>query len=733
MKAVLPLLFVLSAAVVVPAAQERSAPGRLPAPDIVPTQHPALPGDLAQYWHVPPAAALRAAARPDRLEASFARGVKAIAAGEFAAGLPLVASPALRATPLAGYAAYFHAAALRGLARLPEADAVLTAVVDGRPAGYLREAATLALADLAMERGDAVRAEKLLREAVDRNPGEPADVLLRLAQVEEAAGHPGHALEAYRTVYYAHPLHAGAVDAKMALDRLRPAASGAAPSIEEELARASRLFAARQWREAREAFDPLMTSTSGDERALVTLRVAAIDYRLGRHRVAREQLQPLLSRSPLEAEAAYYYASATRGLGDGAGYVRLARALADRHRDSPWAAEVLNDLASYHVVRNEQAAADSVFRLLLARFPEHRHAERAAWKVGWDAYRRGDLADTVQVFESAARAFPRADYRPSWLYWSARARQRMADGAGAAALLRVVIADYGSSYYGRLASRALGPRAAAPSPARTQAAGAPRGMPDEPTVVALMLAGLHDEALREVQFVQRTSGDSPRLQATAAWIRSQQAAALRGDQRFAALRGSITGMRRAYPQFMTAQGHTLPAEILGVIFPLDYWDLIQKYSKAHDLDPYLIAALMAQESTFTAEIRSPANARGLMQVMPATGRDYARRLGIRPFSTASLSQAEINVRIGLRYFKDLMNRFGEAHYALAGYNAGESRVVAWRAAGPGLAADEFIDSIPFAETQNYVKRILGTAEDYRRLYSTGLLVPNPALGIAAGD
>ena len=129
---------------------------------------------------------------------------------------------------------------------------------------------------------------------------------------------------------------------------------------------------------------------------------------------------------------------------------------------------------------------------------------------------------------------------------------------------------------------------------------------------------------------------------------------------------------------------------------------------------------MAQESTFTADIRSSANARGLMQVMPGTGRLYARKLGIRPFTTASLSQPETNVRIGRQYFKDLVDRFGGIHYALAGYNAGDARVAAWIKERPDLAPDEFIDSIPFPETQNYVKRILGTAEDYRRLYGTGL-------------
>jgi soluble lytic murein transglycosylase len=77
----------------------------------------------------------------------------------------------------------------------------------------------------------------------------------------------------------------------------------------------------------------------------------------------------------------------------------------------------------------------------------------------------------------------------------------------------------------------------------------------------------------------------------------------------------------------------------------------------------------------------------------------------------------------MKLFKDLTDRFGGTHYALASYNAGDSRVVQWLAERPGLPQDEFIDDIPFPETQNYVKRILGIAEDYRRLYGGGLLTP----------
>jgi len=182
------------------------------------------------------------------------------------------------------------------------------------------------------------------------------------------------------------------------------------------------------------------------------------------------------------------------------------------------------------------------------------------------------------------------------------------------------------------------------------------------------------------------------------------------------LRPAITAMRRAVPQFMAAGGERLPNDLLAVIFPLVYWDLIRVNATSKGLDPYLVAALVAQESTFDADIRSAANAYGLMQIVPATGRQYAKSLGIRPFSTFRLTDPETNVRIGTAFFADLLKRFGSVAPALAAYNAGESRVSRWLSERPGVDRAEFIDDIPYPETQNYVKRILGTAEDYRRLY-----------------
>ncbi len=112
-----------------------------------------------------------------------------------------------------------------------------------------------------------------------------------------------------------------------------------------------------------------------------------------------------------------------------------------------------------------------------------------------------------------------------------------------------------------------------------------------------------------------------------------------------------------------------------------------------------------------------------MQVLPSTGREYARTLKIVPFRTSRLTDPEINIRLGMAIFSDMVADYGSPAVALAAYNAGGSRASKWVSEWPKADRDEFIDNIPFQETQNYVKRVIGSAEDYRGLYETGKAAP----------
>jgi len=685
-----------------------------------PTTHAALPRTESELWLVPSSAdrSLRATSTSSGLAAA----VRLYGSGDHSGALA-----ALRKVEavegLAEYAAFYKGMAQIRAGSLPEAKTTLDALVARKPEGAIGSAAILAQGEVAEAAGDHRSAVTIYQRLADDKQQVTDAVLSRLGHAALAAGDRKAAAEAYVRLYYEFPLTDAAVNAASRLPGLQDQI--VRTGYKADLGRAAMLFGARRYADARSAYQELQRHVSGDDREVADLRIAASDFYLKRYAAARDVLRPDLDRASRKAEARFFYLSAIRELGQHAEYVMLTRRLVQDFPDSSWSEEALNNLGTHYIVTNQDEQAARVFGELYERFPTGARAERAAWKFGWWSYREGDFATTIRVFESAVAGFPRSDYRPSFLYWTARAHGRLGARTQAESRYRLVQTDYGNSYYGRLAEKRAPRKADLPAADRVVTAShqpaAPDG-PQPPTAgrIRLLLAhGLYDDALAELRYAQRQWGTSPAIEATIAWAHHHN-----GE-----LRRAITLMRRAYPQHLTAGGQELPVEIRQVIFPLIYWDLIRKHSAPRNLDPYLVAALIAQESTFEPGARSVANALGLMQIMPATGRRLAQPLGIKGFSTAMLTNPEINVRMGTLHFSRLVQQFGGTHYALASYNAGENRVIRWKAERPGVDEDEFIDDIPYPETQHYVKRILGTAEDYRMLYGRDGGRPLSAAGI----
>jgi soluble lytic murein transglycosylase len=655
---------------------------------------------------------------------AIARAVQALAEDRAAEALPGLT--AQTSDPVVGgYALLYKGRAELALKRPADALTTALALIQMDPRGYLGEAAGWLTADAAEAAEDWAAAERVLRAmTADPHPSSPASTWLRLGTVLVELGDRAEARSAFERVRHTYALTPEARAASDALESLLGRAWAREVTrdrLTPELDRAHRLFAARRYADANAAYAAVQPITTGDDRDLVRLRLAECEYFLGRHSGARTALNTYVhgSEDPARVpEARFYFLSAQRALRQHQDYIERVADFVRLYPDSPFAEQALDDLGTHYILQDEDASAAETFADLYRRYPRGRFADRAAWKSGWWAYKAGRYADAIRTFESAFETFDRADYRPSWLYWSARAHAHLGDRDAADAGYARVIGLYRNSYYGREAARELEDLRAAMLPAPAlPIAPASRELPDsiapgDPPPNAdfirrLLAEGLYGDAILELRRIQREAGNSPVIDATIAWALSRV-----GD-----LRASINTMRRAYPQFMATGGEALPVEIRRTIFPIAHWDLIGEHSAARRLDPFLMTALIAQESTFQADVRSAANAWGLMQIIPGTGRRVAADLGIRPFRTSRLTDPEVNVRIGMKYFSDLIAEFRDPAPALAAYNAGEHRVRQWLAERPGMARDEFIDDIPFPETQNYVKRVIGTSADYRALYA----------------
>ena len=437
-------------------------------------------------------------------------------------------------------------------------------------------------------------------------------MLSRLGAVGAGAGDRKTAAQAYLRVYYEFALTDAATAAASQLATLQDQI--VRTGYQPDLGRAAMLFGARRYAEARTAFQEIQKQASGDDRELADLRVAECDFHLKRYEAARDGVRPYLERASRKAEARFFHLSALRELGQHDEYVAQTRALVAEFPDNSWAEEALNNLGTHYILTNQDDAAARVFGELYEKFPTGPRAERAAWKYGWWSYRNGDYADDGA---RRSRARPRRFPAPITGRRSCTGRRGRTASSGTAtragARFRLVYHDYGNSYYGRLAQQTR--RSAPPgqpdgrsrrSPRRCSRSRATAPRPPTADRIRLLLAnGLYDDALAELRYAQRQWGTSPAIEATIAWAYHQK-----GE-----LRRAITLMRRAYPQSLTSGGHQLPVEMRQVIFPLVYWDLIRKHANAYDLDPYVIAALIAQESTF-----DPDDQVGRQRVGPDAGR-----------------------------------------------------------------------------------------------------------------
>jgi soluble lytic murein transglycosylase len=454
-------------------------------------------------------------------------------------------------------------------------------------------------------------------------------------------------------------------------------------------------------------------SLGADDADLARVRTGRALLARGRRAEGRALLQKVISGSPHAAEAAYRLAAdSARRTGTSEAYIPVA----DRFRGTPWGEEALLALANHFQKDALDESAATWWRRLLAEYPDGRYVERAAWRAGWSDYQAGRFQAAADTFESTARRRAPGSATPGLLYWSGRARLALGESDRARALFVETIQRYKHAYHGVRAQDALarlGGSVPASAPPDVVLPLAPLPEPQASRARLLLLIDRLDEAAEALRLLPET----PRVTATLAWV----------EWRRGRFRPGIVAMKRAYPEWIGEAGDRLPREVWQVLYPIRYEPELVAAAREDGLDPALVAALILQESSFDADALSRVGARGLMQVMPATGRRIARAKGVR-YKRAALNDPMTSLDFGTHYLRQMSERFsGAVEQVLAAYNAGPHRVDAWTAVRGEQSPEEFIEMIPFSETRGYVMIVLANREQYRRLYGLARTAPAPAV------
>jgi peptidoglycan lytic transglycosylase len=551
-------------------------------------------------------------------------------------------------------------------------------------------------------------------------PERPALLLLR-GEAHEAAQQPIQAAGDYESIYTHYPLSDQGKEASNKLDYLRGSLGSQIPPvpIDTRLAHAQLIFNDRQWSEARTEYSEILPQLTGADRERAQVRIMECGVALG---AGVSDLAAMQINDPdVDAERDYFAADYYRALQQEAQMKQAVEAAVSRAPSSIWADNALFLAGNYYWVNLDRDQASSFYGRDEQQFPTSSHAAPAQWRVAWTAVLKRDPSATELLTEHLRR-FPGSAFTPDALYWLGR----LAEEANNDGLARAYYAKLDERFPGNFFDIAAAQRKPHLKPGPKPVVDVLATIPAIPPAAAVSdtipaAAAKHQaraDALRSIAF-----DSSADLELRAAYADTGEpkllVEAAQADVAAQKFGVAIVTLRLVYPQLEYRPYDTVPRAVWEAAYPLPDKSSIVRWSSHNKLDPMLIAGLSRQESAFNPNAVSVADAYGLMQLLPETGRKWARDQHVR-YSLERLLDADYNVRLGTAYFAWLKQTFGSVEAALAGYNAGEDRVSAWTAT-PYRDIPEFVDSIPFTETRDYVEIITRNAGIYRRLYSTAAL------------
>jgi len=639
---------------------------------------------------------------------------------DYAKAIDPLSRAKVHAGDLGDYVDYYLGTSYLQTGRTAEAIANLAYFSKQHPDSLLVRDADVSYADALVAEGQPAEAVAVLERI--RTPTR-SDVEFALGKAYAALGQKEKAAEAFETVYYNMPVSGEADGAHAELQQL---SLTPAPTISQRQIRAAELMKRKRYADAAEEYRSLANEASPPTKTAMQLALADALHRAGRNRDAKQVLESLNNLSGEDdAQRLYLLGQVAFSSNDNDGFYRTVEELRQSHSASQWLEQALLTAANLHLVHHEYDQALDAYREAQKRFPEGPRASYVHWKAAWLTLRQGRNDEAKKAFEEQITLYPTGSETSAALYWRARLAEEDNQPAMARAFYVKLSERYRNFYYAELARgrmKRLPVTAADPPgdypvldrvpPLESDVKITETEPPSDELHVQkaelLGNGGLVDFAERELQAVAPAEGGS--------WIPAEEAQLYVETGHYDR---AIEVMKHCAPNYFALDIPDMPRSYWEALFPKAYWNDLKRYAAANGLDPYLVASLIRQESEFNPNAVSRANAVGLMQLLPKTGRTVARQEKLKRYNASQLYMPAVNLELGTRYFRGMVDKFGGSfEYALAAYNAGSDRVEEWLGQGNYRDPQEFVESIPFTETREYVQAILRNASVYKQLYGT---------------
>ena len=395
--------------------------------------------------------------------------------------------------------------------------------------------------------------------------------------------------------------------------------------------------------------------------------------------------------------------------------------VAENNPSSEQAIKALFFLGKIYEERKIYPESLKLYQNTLDKHPENYYGQWAGWRIGWINYIDGKFDKAFERFQDVAKRFPDSPFIEYNLYWSAKSAEKMGDKKRAREIFTSVANLYPYTFHGiRAKEQMIKEGVSFPennlenstltTPVKLDRALDPREKFHHIRATELSAIGLVAEARNELKQLEKS-------------IRKNLTGVLWLSNLYHNADGYSESLKllQLYKDFATKSGErTLSPRFWKYFFPLAYRDAVASSSKYRNVDPNFVNGIIRQESLFDSKALSPAGARGLMQIMPATGKKlYPKTKLKKPFEADVLFEPDLNIRLGVKYVSQLNKRFGgNGTHILISYNAGPHVLKKWlKRFGHLNDLDVFIESIPYPETRRYVKHVLRNRGIYNTLYS----------------
>lgn len=557
--------------------------------------------------------------------------------------------------------------------------------------------------------------------------------LLDLSDCASQLGNTDRAARALQRIWFYHSVSPEAREARDRLNRISSEGKPVPePSAQDRVQRGEDLFRSARYEESATEYRALLARSDAESSNRYRLRLAEIIISLKRY----DEAKPLLREVAEHPDSGDQWASAVFWLGRLAvrqgeveRVVQTEKQLAARFPSGPERARLLYWLGTMYEDRDLFPEAIRTFRRLTEQVPGDAAAEDAWWKIGWIHYRTGKFEEAAAVFREYLVLQPSSGSAGQFRYWNGRSAERLGQWDGAAKAYREVCRRALRSFYCHQAGVRLGSMKGETARGEVASASvgienAPTGSPDESIGGRLAMGGKnltqngHFNTALELLTLNLKSEAARELTLVAGQNAKDRGAVLKlADLLFTSgsYHQSLRLLRIYFPDVLEQGGAGVPRRFWDQAYPTPAVATLARTRPGLKVDPFLVSAVIREESAYDPGAVSPVGALGLMQLMPYTADWVAKKAGMAPVREGSLLDPETNIQIGAWYLQHLIDQFnGNWILAVASYNAGPEAVERW-ARGGVSEMDEFIESIPYNETRYFTKRVIRSYTEYLRI------------------